>query len=289
VIECREGACEFLRFERLGGDPSLLHAVFTRKGGVSGSPFASLNCSSAVGDDPIAVRRNQQRVADVLRLPLVAARPVHRNAVAELRPDDGAPASPAWREAVRACEADVMMTDVPGFALFWAYADCVPILLHDPRHHAIALVHAGWRGTALAVAARAVEAMRTRYGTRPGELLAGIAPSIGKCCYRVGEEVREQFRADATAWACACFEERDDALDGAGAPRLYLDLWESNRRQLLASGLAEEHVELADTCTGCRTDLFFSHRVERGGTGRFGVAIGLAGEGTPGESEGAPR
>jgi YfiH family protein len=275
LIECRNGACEYLRVARLSLEARVVHAVFTRKGGESAPPFASLNLSVAVGDDAAVVRRNQGRVAEVLGLPLISARPVHGSRVIEI-PPDGAASPAALHERVRLLEADAMMTDAPGFALFWAYADCVPILLYDPRHHAIALVHAGWRGSAGAIAARAVAAMRERFDTRPADLLAGIAPSIHTCCYEVSDEVVARFRTDPLAWESARFEERtEDRQDGAR--RLYLDLWETNRRQLLAAGLDPTRIELAGICTGCRTDLFYSHRVERGGTGRFGVAIGLAG------------
>ena len=283
VIERRAGARAYLCFERLSQETPLVHGVFTRRGGVSAPPFDTLNCSSAVGDQRAAVRRNQELIAEAMGLLLVSARPVHGAAVVEVPPEVKEPTNGAaggdrgdWRERLRASEADAMITDQAGFGLFWAYADCVPILLYDPRRHAIALVHAGWRGTAAALAARAVAAIAERFGSRPDELLAGIAPSIGKCCYTVSDEVRERFRANETAWASACFEERDQEGPDGAVPRLYLDLWESNRRQLVAAGLEPEHIELAGICTGCRTDLFYSHRIERGGTGRFGVVIGLA-------------
>jgi polyphenol oxidase len=279
-MECVAEACEYLRFERLSQEAPLVHGVFTRRGGVSAPPYASLNLSASTGDDPIAVARNRERIARSVGLPLVSARPVHGAQVVAVGPDSvrstAGEVTGDWHERLRAVEADAMITDVPGFGLFWAYADCVPILLYDPRHRAIALVHAGWRGTAGAVAARAVRAMADRFGSRPRDLLAGIAPAIGKCCYAVAEEVRERFRADPEAWASACFEERAGAAADGPRPRLYLDLWESNRRQLAAAGLTPAHIELAAMCTGCRTDLFYSHRVEQGRTGRFGVVIGLA-------------
>lgn len=277
MIECRNGSCEYLRFERLSQEAGVVHAVFTRKGGESAQPFASLNLSISVGDDPAVVRRNQGRVAQVMGLPLVSARPVHGARVIEVRSDWAASAE-ALQERVRLLEADAMMTDAPGIALFWAYADCVPVVLYDPRHHAVALVHAGWRGSAGAIAARAVMAMSERFGTCPVDLLAGIAPSIHTCCYEVSDEVVARFRTDPLAWETARFEERiENGQDGL-RERLYLDLWETNRRQLIAAGLDPTRIEVAGICTGCRTDLFYSHRVERGGTGRFGVAIGLAGE-----------
>ncbi|GAC1451699.1 MAG: peptidoglycan editing factor PgeF [Ktedonobacterales bacterium] len=281
MIECRTGACEYLRFQRLSQEPAVVHAVFTREGGVSAPPFATLNASMSIGDDLAAVRHNLGVIAATVNLPLASVRPVHGARVVEIESDgekrQAGNSGPfvAWQERLRASEGDAMITDTPGYALFWAYADCVPILLYDPDHRAIALVHAGWRGTAQAVAARAVETMAQRFGSRPGQLLAGIAPSIGVCCYTVNVEVRERFRANPTAWATARFEERQDTGRADPTPRLYLDLWESNRGQLLAAGVAPDHIELAGICTGCHTDRFFSHRMEHGRTGRFGVAIGL--------------
>jgi YfiH family protein len=280
LIERRVGRCELLCFERLSQEAPVVHGIFTRRGGFSAAPYASLNLSVSTGDDPATVRRNRELVAAAVKLPLVSARPVHGADVAEVAPDTAAPGEATdltgWRERLRATTADAMITDRPGFGLFWAYGDCVPILLYDPQHRAIALVHAGWRGTAAAIAARTVAALARRFGSRPSDLLAGIAPAIGKCCYVVSEEVRQRFRANATAWASACFEERDNTDSDMTGPHLYLDLWESNRRQLLAAGLRPSHIELAGICTGSRTDLFFSHRMERGQTGRFGVVIGLA-------------
>jgi YfiH family protein len=152
----------------------------------------------------------------------------------------------------------------------------VPILLYDPRHRAVALAHGGWRGTAEAVAMRTVEAMRARYGTRPADLVAALAPAIGDCCYTVSEEVLDRFRQLPEAWESVRFVARPEDEPGNAGPGVYLDLWETNRRQLLAAGVRPEHIEVSDLCTGCRTDLFFSHRMEHGRTGRFGVAIGLA-------------
>ncbi len=270
VIETRREACEVLRFERLAGVPGLAHGIYTRRGGVSAAPYDGLNASASTGDQPEAVRQNKALIAASLGLPLAGARCVHAANVIEVRPDgDG----DAWRARLRAVEADAMMTDAPGFALFWSFGDCAPIVLYDPRHRAIALVHAGWRGTALAIARRAVRAMEARYGSRPAELLAGVGPAIGSCCYEVSAEVRERFRTTPEAWETAAFAER---ANGDGAPRLYLDVRASNERQLLAAGLAPAHVETSGYCTGCRTDLFYSHRMERGGTGRFGVGVGLA-------------
>lgn len=277
VIECHAGTCTYLRFERLSQEPAIVHGVFTRHGGVSAPPFASLNASVATGDDPAAVANNREIIAGALELPLASARPVHGARVVEVTSRSSkSPASGTRRWRSLADEADAMMTDEPGLGLFWAFADCVPLILFDPAHRAVALVHAGWRGTAQAIAARAVRAMRARYGSRPADLLAGVAPAIGKCCYRVSHEVRACFDATPEARDTACFERRGEPEGDAASRPVYLDLWESNRRQLLAAGLASDHIELAGLCTGCRTDLFYSHRIESKPTGRFGVAVGLA-------------
>lgn len=279
MIEERAGERVMLRFERLGQLDGVAHGIFTRRGGVSAAPYASLNASISTGDDPAAVARNQRIISDAVGLPLRAARPVHGATVVEMTPDDNDWLPVYGPVHMRVTAADAMLTRARGLGLFWAFADCTPILLYDPAHHAVALAHAGWRGTALAVARRAVEALSTRYGSRPGDLLAGIGPAIGVCCYEVSEDVREHFRETPDAWGTACFAERVVAhVSGKPTSRLYLDLWESNRRQLLAAGLREEHIELAGLCTGCRTDLFYSHRIERGQTGRFGVVIGLTPE-----------
>lgn len=275
VIECRAGEGVALRFERLSAEAGVAHGVFTRLGGVSAAPYASLNASVSTGDDAAAVSRNQAIIEATLGLPLRAARPVHGADVVEMTPGDE-----DWIEGygpvrMRTTTADAMVTRARGLGLFWAFADCTPILFYDPAHQAVALAHAGWRGTAQAVARHAVAALTVLYDTRPGDLLAGIGPAIGPCCYEVSEEVRARFRATPDAWASARFEERMGANGEEPGARLYLDLWESNRRQLLAAGLRPEHIELAGLCTGCRTDLFYSHRVEHGNTGRFGVAIGL--------------
>jgi polyphenol oxidase len=164
-----------------------------------------------------------------------------------------------------------MLTDIPGFALCWAYGDCAPILLYDPHHGAIALVHAGWRGTAAGIVPIMVRAITERYGTKPSELYAGLGPAIGACCYEVSESVRAAFAAHPLAWECARFEER---RTDSGVQQ-YLDVAGSNYGQLLAAGLAPVHIEACGECTGCRTDLFYSHRREPWPSGRFAVALGL--------------
>lgn len=304
LIERHGAHSTYLLFEHLAEIPGLSHAVFTRNGGFSAPPFAGLNASATTGDDLDVVVRNKQEVVDVLGLPLVGARPVHAGTVAHVERPASAHGDTSWLEPLRSrlrhTDADAMIADQSGFALCWAFGDCAPILLVDPRSKSFALVHAGWRGTAVGIAYHAVQAMTERYDTRPADLLAGIGPSIGACCYAVSKEVREGFDANPVARETALFVERavdeadEQVLPGAtpnlgreesdfpyayghrheAKTVLFLDIPESNYRQLLAAGLAPDHIEMSGYCTGCRTDLFYSHRREPWPSGRFAVGIG---------------
>lgn len=278
MIERHTDHSEYLQFESLAHVPSLVHAVFTRRRGFSSGRFAGLNASSTTGDDMAVVRRNKAAIVEAIGLPLVGARPVHGARVATVERGDldgtGASAAERLQARLRYVQADAMMSDVPGFAFCWAYGDCAPILLYDPQHRALAMVHAGWRGTAAAIVPATVRAMTERYSTQPHDLLAGIGPAIGSCCYEVSEQVREAFAANPLAWETARFECRPEAASERG-PGLFLDIAGSNYRQLLAAGVLAEHIEDSGYCTGCRTDLFFSNRREPPPSGRFAVAIGL--------------
>ena len=161
---------------------------------------------------------------------------------------------------------DALLTATPGLLIGVRTADCVPVLLVDPRRRAVGAVHAGWRGTAGRIAAKAVEQMQRNFGSVPDELLAAIGPAIGPCCYRVGAEVAVLFRE----W----FPERND-LDGPA----FLDLAETNRRQLITAGLNDAHIFTANLCTGCLKNNFFSYRGEGTKTGRQMAAIGIISEG----------
>jgi len=166
---------------------------------------------------------------------------------------------------VDAPKADILITNNPHVTLFQRFADCVPILLVDPKRRALGLVHAGWRGTLQKAAAVAVRALQERYGSRPQDIYAGIGPSIGPQKYEVGPEVAEQTRAAfSAAWPQLLLE-----MNG----RTHLDLWAANVEALRAVGVTQ--IEVSGLCTASHTQDFFSHRGERGQTGRFGALMGL--------------
>ncbi|MCC7175988.1 MAG: peptidoglycan editing factor PgeF [Bryobacterales bacterium] len=160
----------------------------------------------------------------------------------------------------RVGEGDALVTEAAGVRLGVRTADCVPILLADTRRRAVAAVHAGWRGTAAAIAAKVVLELRERFNSAPGEIVAAIGPAIGECCYRVGPEVAGRFRE----W----FPERCD-LDGPAR----IDLAEANRRQLIRAGLHESKVCVAGLCSYCSGGEFQSWRRQREAAGRLISAI----------------
>jgi YfiH family protein len=157
------------------------------------------------------------------------------------------------------------MTDAPGVYLIMRYADCVPVLFFDPVRRAVGIAHAGWRGTLALVAQRTALAMVDQFGCAPANIRAAIGPSIGPCCYEVGDEVVAETRT--------VFGDEADSLLPPGPRRRHLDLWAANRAQLHAIGL--QHLETAEICTSCHVEDYFSHRAEAGRTGRFGAMIGL--------------
>lgn len=235
------------------------HAVFTRLGGVSRGPFASLNVGRSVGDDRAAVAENHARIYSYLGLSadrVATASQVHSNRIAVVMNDDGGRIFP---------NADGLVTNQPGVALMLRFADCQPILLYDPVHHALGLVHAGWRGVAQGAVRRAVETMRHAFGSRPEELIAGLGPAIGVCCYTVGHEVAAVMGYALPDW--------NEVLRPEGSDKWRLDLSAANAQQLAAAGV--QQIEQAHLCTGCHHDEFFSHRADHGHTGRFAVVAFL--------------
>lgn len=251
----------FFQFD-LFKEAGVTQAVFTRQGGVSEGPWQSLNVGATVGDDPAQVRQNLARCFAALGRPrnsLFDSWLVHGTAalVAE------APRPP---EQERPLQADIVLTDKPDVTLFMRYADCTPVLLVDPVRRAVALAHAGWRGTVQRAAAKAVEALQATYGSQPGDLLAGIGPSISVGHYEVGPEVVAEVQA-------AFGGEAEALLPQLGARR-HFDLAAANQLVLQQAGVGQ--IELSGLCTLSQPEDWFSHRGSGGQTGRFGALLALA-------------
>lgn len=254
-----------VRFRIFDGAPAV-HAVAGRSGGVSASPYASLNLGWSVGDGQAAVAENRRRLYCSLGLDPAkgaAGRQVHKDRVVAvehpagaLDPEQGVP------------ETDALLTDRPGVGLLVIAADCVPLLFCDPVRRVVGTAHAGWRGTVQNIAARTVEAMAARYGSRPGDLLVGIGPSIGRCCYEVDEPVLGPLR-DALP------DDYHDLIEPVREGHARIDLWESNRLLLLAAGVPAGNIEVSGLCTACNKETFFSERALGRPSGRFGAVIAL--------------
>jgi len=222
------------------------HGFTTRAGGVSQGPYQSLNLGESVGDDPACVAENWARLRRACGLDFARLRQVHGNRVVR-----------AERAGPPLDEADAVVTGAPGIAACVSVADCVPVLLADPATGAVAAVHAGWRGTLSGVAREAVRALVEAHGARPDGLLAAVGPAIGPCCYEVAPELAQRF----------CDElGRPAANPSPAQPRV--DLWLANEVVLRRAGLRRERVDLLRRCTSCEDRSFFSHRRDRGRTGR---------------------
>ncbi|MEA3345074.1 MAG: peptidoglycan editing factor PgeF [Chloroflexota bacterium] len=240
---------------------ALIQGVFTRQGGVSREPWGSLNVGHTVGDDTRAVEVNHHRICQALDIPreaITTAHQVHGARVGRVGAED---------QGTTLSSTDGLITDVPDVALMLRFADCVPLLFFDPHRPAVGLAHAGWRGTLAGIARKVVRAMAIAFNSQPEELIAGIGPSIGPCCYQIGWDLADRVQAQFPQWP--------DLIHWRCSDRPYLDLWRANQRQLEEAGVRS--IALAQRCTACRVDEFFSHRAEGGRTGRFAVVIGLRG------------
>ena len=255
------------RFASLSGLDGVVHAVSTRHGGVSRGPFESLNVGLHVGDEQAAVLENRRRLCEAAGIALdslIAGAQVLGNAVAWVAEADRGRG--ALDAATALPDTDALITDSRGVSLIVFGADCPLVALVDPRRGAVGVVHASRRGTLGRVAERAVGAMQRLLGCEPSNMLAAIAPSIGPCCYEVGDEVLEQAR-EALPDAGRFFARRNG--------RLHLDLWSAIAEQLAAAGVRPDRIELSGICTRCHADEFFSHRASGGRTGRFALVLGL--------------
>ena len=257
-VESGQGLCPgqiaevvYLQFPRLSGYTHLSHAVFTRHGGVSKTPFDSLNTSYGTDDDPDCVTVNLKMIKEIIGAgELQFMNQVHGKEILVLQKDDSPLEAPP--------NGDAIITNKPGMALLVKQADCQGVMIYDPIEKVVANVHCGWRGHTHNILGAVVRRMRSDFGCREADLVAAIGPSLGPCCgeFVTHEEIfPEVFKR---------FMVREN----------HFDLWKLTLWQLLMAGLGQENIELAGICTKCRTDLFYSYRGE-GVTGRFGTVVVL--------------
>ncbi len=245
----------FDRFPR-----AVVHGVFTRRGGVSPAPWDSLNVGATVGDDRERVQQNRTRSFRALGRRMDSLFDVWQVHSADVVFAE-APRSPE----VQHQKADIIFTDKPEVSLYMRFADCVPVLLYDRKKNVVGMAHAGWLGTVRGTCTAAVQAMTEHYGSKVEDIQAAIGPSIGVDHYEVGPDVIAQIEHT--------FGRAAHSLIEVHSGKTHLDLWAANRLQLEQSGVRQ--IEVAGICTACHLEDWYSHRAEKGKTGRFGALIAL--------------
>ena len=259
---------------------SVVHCFSTRRGGVSGGCLSSLNLGVHRGDDWNNVYENYRRLGAAVGFTpeqTVFTHQTHTDIVARVGAADR-----GWglfREVEP--ERDGLYTNEPGVALVCFTADCTPILLHDPVRHAVAAVHAGWRGTAKGIVARCVEAMTRDFGTDPADLEVAIGPCIGPCCFETGPEVPAAMLASLGEEAAtyirpasqSCHSERSEESVSPPPEKYYLDLKALNALWLRRAGVKK--LELSADCTRCQPERFWSHRLTGQARGSLAAVIML--------------
>jgi YfiH family protein len=239
---------------------NITQAIFTRRGGVSPRPWDSLNVGSSVGDDIQHVRENRIRSFKAMgRAPESIHDVWQVHSADTVYADAPRPLDTPYQKA------DILLTDNPQVTLFMRFADCTPILLYDLKKDVIGIVHSGWLGTVRGATRSAVEAMQERYGSNPADILAAIGPSIGPDHYEIGDDVIAQVQDTFGAEAESLFEKHGKST--------HFNLWKANQMLLKNSGVNQ--IEIANICTACHPTDWFSHRGEKGKTGRFGALLAL--------------
>ena len=242
------------------------HGFSTRIGGVSQPPFDTMNLSFTRGDDPACVTANFERFCAAIgtsAADVVVSKQEHHPNIRNITAADRGRGVTRDRDYD---DVDGMLTNEPNVVLCTQYADCVPLFFLDPVKRVVGVSHSGWKGTVARIGAVTVERMCRDYGCRREDILAGIGPSIGPCCFEVDAPVYDAF-APMDLFDDGCFRARGEKFD--------LNLWEINRRILKAAGLSDEQITVTDLCTRCHNDVFWSHRATGGIRGSLAGMIAL--------------
>jgi polyphenol oxidase len=254
-------------FKNMDGQQGLSHFVSTRLGGYSTGEFASFNLALHVPDDPGIVLKNRLMLCKETGIDagsFVFANQVHSTRIRIVTTEDCTKGFADNATAFK--KTDAMITEETHVCLIILTADCVPVLLFDPVRRVIAAIHAGWRGSVNDITSKTVREMIAVFGSRPADILAGIGPSIGPCCYNVDTAFVEKLNSVNPAYNSYVLHK------GNG---LFFDLWKLNTDQLIRTGLRPKNIENSAICTSCNHNVFYSYRFEKGSTGRFASGIML--------------
>jgi len=252
----RTGRIQYIDGE-FGSSACSVQGFTTRHEGVSRTPYNSLNLGSNTQDQNHNVEGNRSLLTSAFGISpemLVTVRQVHGSDILVIEePNED-------YSHFLGVESDAIITNQSGVMIGVCVADCVPILLFDPEKRVVAAVHAGWKGTLQKLTFKTVVGMKSMFGCNPKNMLAAIGPSIGKCCYEVDEPIRQAFNQSDMPWEQ--FSER------CGDGKWRLSLSAANKDLLFAAGLPVSSVQMSDYCVCCHRELFFSHRRDKGETGR---------------------
>lgn len=263
TIYQKKGEVSWLEYKALNAFPWLKNAFSTREGGVSTGPYAHMNLSRTVGDDPENVLANFRILGETLQIPtdhMVLASQTHTTNVMRVGTEKMGMGVIRDRDYT---DVDGIITDTPGLCLVTSYADCVPLYFVDPVRCAIGLSHSGWRGTVGNIAANTIECMNREFGTKPEDLVCCIGPCIGPECYEVSEDVAERFREAYTPAEFDTICRPEEGKEG----KYMLDLPMANFRNFVNSGVKPENISLPDLCTVCNFHFLHSHRASHGKRG----------------------
>jgi polyphenol oxidase len=259
MIKISKDGLQYYQFE-LFQDYPIKHGIFTRLGGVSEAPFDALNIGGNLGDLDANIIENKKKIFAALDIPFSTQFDVWQvHGVNVVVPDQ--PRKPLGEYQ----QADAIVTDKSNFTLVMRFADCVPILLYDPVKNIAGSVHAGWQGTVKNTVSYAVRKMGDVFGVKPENILAGIGPSIGPDHYEVGDNVIKAVKAQYANDSQKMIELFNE--------KPHFNLWEANYHNLIGCGVKQ--IEIAEICTACNTNEWYSHRKENGKTGRFASVIKL--------------
>lgn len=251
-------------FEKTG---LVKHLFTTRIGGVSSGPYYSLNLGLKTGDNIDNIKKNFLKVFEIMgtsEKDVVFSNQVHGTNIQIV--DDEIFTDNAYKSRLRD-GVDGLVTNVKNITLATFYADCVPIFFLDKEIQVIGLVHAGWRGTVKGIVCKMVDMLVEKFNSQPKDILVGIGPSIGQCCFEVGEEVFKEFKK--------AYTDIIDNITQKISDKYYIDLWKTNKLILEKKGILPSNISISGLCTSCNTDLFFSYRKEKGKTGRMAALIKL--------------
>lgn len=260
----------YFTFNGLENTGIVKHCFSSRLGGVSKGHLSTMNLSYTRGDEKECVDENYCRIARVLGCEIediVCSDQTHTINVRKVTADDKGKGIVKPKDYK---DIDGLITNESGIALATFYADCVPLYIVDPVHHAIGLSHSGWRGTVKRMGAVTLKKMEEEYGTKPQDVYVAIGPSICQDCYEVSKDVADEFRE-----AFLAQRDEDKLLYQKSEEKFLLNLWYANYCVFREAGVPEKNIEVTDVCTCCNPDLLFSHRASKGVRGNLGAFLML--------------